>query len=242
MQNNKIYTVEITADGSPSLRYRDAEAVDSEQMHHSGGAASETIYIYGEAIKEAHKKCSPDQLNYLVLGLGLGYIEILISLLSDLGFKRLISFEKDEELIKAFKAWLESPQPAVYDEVYSSLNQKLTSKIEVRINKENFKTTLQSFLYQDRFHLYPALDDAHKVDPHKYHVICYDAFSKKTNEELWTFDFLDSFIQNYCDEFCVFSTYAKTGDLARALKKNGFHILKRKGFSNKRDCTLAIRN
>ena len=86
MQNNKFFSQEITADGSPTLK-------STEKMHHWAGAASETIYIYGDAVSLAQQKLNSAEIQYLVLGLGLGYIEMMIALMTDFKFKKILSFE-----------------------------------------------------------------------------------------------------------------------------------------------------
>lgn len=235
MQNNKSYIEEITNDGSPTLKLKSNEG--SESMHHSGGAASETIYIYGNALAEAQKLYPIDQTRYLVLGLGLGYIEILISLMTDFRFSHITSFEKDLDLIQNFKRWMEYEDQTTHNSVLQSLLQKMN----MNYSQKQFKDNLKRKLNDHKIEFKNALQQRPNLDGKLYHVVCYDAFSKKMDELLWNYEFLDYFIKQYCDEFCVFSSYAKTGTLSRVLKDNSFTLIQRSGFSGKRESTLAVR-
>ncbi len=234
MQNNRIKLVEITKDGSPTLRmdgsFQNPEY--TEPMHYSTGAASETIYIYGEAIVRAQAILNVQLTHYLVVGLGLGYIEILISLLSEGQFKRILSFEKDQELSKDFSHWLNGENFKIYDQVTASLLEQLKLK-EV----PDFKNSLK-----EKLTVTSALTTPDYQSFEKFNVICFDAFSSQMDETLWTDDFLNLFIKNYAAKQCVFASYAKTGALNRALKNNGFNPIQRKGFSSKRESSLSIRN
>ena len=74
------FEIEITGDGSPSLRL--LESVDpakdkGESMHHSGGACAETLLIYGQPIALTLQKV--EKAHFLIVGLGLGYIELTIA-------------------------------------------------------------------------------------------------------------------------------------------------------------------
>jgi tRNA U34 5-methylaminomethyl-2-thiouridine-forming methyltransferase MnmC len=234
MQNNRLKLVEITGDGSPTLRM-DGSSQDplyTEQMHYSTGAASETIYIYGKAIKRAQAAIKSEDLSCLVVGLGLGYIEILVSILTDGQFKKILSFEKDEGLIRDFRNWCNQPDLKLYNQVTDCLLARLEMNISLDLIKESLK---------ERHKISPALETPHNQHGTKFNVICYDAFSSRMDQKLWDFDFLNQFIQAYCADQCVFASYAKTGALNRALKQNGFKLLVRKGFSTKRESTLAVK-
>ena len=234
MQNNRLKLIESTQDGSPTLRMdgNPDNPAYTEQMHYSTGAASETIYVYGEAIKKASALIKPEASQYLVVGLGLGYIEILIDLLTGGDFKQIVSFEKDEGLIENFSNWCNLKKSDVHDHVVNSLIDQL----KINTSTEKIKTQLKN-----KLQIYSALDKAQNVTPNRFNVICYDVFSSKMDSKLWDFHFLDQFIKEHSAPICVFASYSKTGALNRALKQNGFELFLRKGFSTKRECTLAIK-
>lgn len=234
MQNNRLKLVEITKDGSPTIRMDGSlqDPLYTEQMHYSTGAATETIYIYGEAIKRAQDLMSGAKSRYLVVGLGLGYIEILISLLTSGEFKHILSFEKDEDLVRDFSQWCGAVDFKLYDQVTHSLLDQLQMNVPLEAVKASLKNKLT---------LNSALIDPQNISSKKFNVICYDAFSSKMDATLWNADFLEQFVQEYSADQCVLASYSKTGALNRALKKNGFKLIERKGFSTKRECTLAIK-
>lgn len=234
MQNNRLKLIENTKDGSPTLRMdgNPDHPAYTEQMHYSTGAASETVYVYGEAIKKAQSLIKPSDSRYMVVGLGLGYIEILIDLMTSGEFKQIVSFEKDEGLIENFSSWCNSKDFDLYDQVANSLMEKLLLKKSTIEIKTQLKNKLQIF---------PEIEKSHNVTPNQFNVICYDVFSSKMDLTLWEFRFLNQFIQVHSAPICVFASYSKTGALNRALKQNGFKIFDRKGFSTKRECTLAVR-
>ncbi len=113
MKNWSHYSWEkiLTADGSYSLKslVSNSESHESEIMHHRGGAHSETFLVYGrilEPLFAAHK--NP---RFLSLGLGLGYIELLVAQKAfELGREDdfyLVSYESCPELVEYFLSEIE---------------------------------------------------------------------------------------------------------------------------------------
>lgn len=230
------FVIELTADGSPTLRLKNSNQLHPEKMpesmHHSGGAAAETLYIYTEPFKNTLKtlnELKQNQLSIGVVGLGLAYIELSIvqNLTLNPGFKaKLCSFEKEQELVDNFTGWLEGENNSTYDLICEKLfvnksqAQKKIKDLEwEKLGELSFKTSIKK----------------------SFHFVAYDAFSQFTDGPLWTDDFLDFFLTNLCEKNCVFATYACTGNLKRALQRNGFLFIKRPGFRGKRDATLALR-
>lgn len=267
-----LFDIEYTADGSPTLRLkkplnekitqsdktldRAPEFVKkTESMHHSGGAATETFYIYTSPFKRMHelildKKVSfNEHVNIGVVGLGLAYIELsllpcLISqqhLPEALNYK-VLSFEKEDELILNFKKWIASEKNTpLYDEVYAAL-KKIggfdIAKIEI------FKTLMgKSSAIEWDIKGELSLETLHRLISleNRFNFVAFDAFSQSTDIPLWKEEFLEGFFKMACAEDCVFTTYACTGLLKRKLTENNFVVIKRKGFSGKRDATLALR-
>lgn len=230
----KSFVIELTGDGSPTLRLKNINSTHPEKMpesmHHSGGAAAETLYIYQQPFKNtliALANLKKMDLSVGVVGLGLGYIElsILQSLTENASIvASLTSFEKESELVDNFSAWLDGAK----NETYDLICQKLSIEQKSIFLKKNFLT------FQGE------LKATSKIEK-PFHFVAYDAFSQFTDGPMWTDEFLDFFLKDLCANDCVFTTYACTGLLKRALKRNGFLFLKRLGFSGKRDATLALR-
>ncbi len=219
------FITELTLDQSPTLRSLSSTVglIKPESMHHSAGAAAETEYIYGEAIRlglSIQKK-----LNFLVVGLGLGYIEILISSL--VSGQNISSFEIDSDLRKNFLNWINgSIEFEIYNQVCKSL------KLDPDFIRQSFQKN--KLILNEELNLQTTFEQ-------KNHIICFDAFSAKNSGSLWTEEFLDYFILNACAPDCIFTTYACTGLLKRVLVKHGFKLNPRAGFTGKRDSTLAVR-
>lgn len=220
------FTIETTKDGSPTLRLPDS----GESMHHGAGAAGETAYIYRSVIDQV-QDIKPDAKT-CVVGLGLGYIEICWAQHPSTRPGGLTSFEIDEGLKSAFSGWLRgsSEVRAVYDQICAALAipepaiKNLKEKLRL-----NFETNpIQADLRQHSGSV-------------RWNTVCYDAFSSRTNQELWTYDFLDSLIKNNMATDSVLTTYACTGVLKKVTADNGFHFIKRPGFHGKRDSSLALR-
>lgn len=263
------YKLEYTGDGSPTLRVGEGES-----MHHSGGAASESKYIYETALSFFSKK---NRLNFdlsefsefkknkrledffiqyslnshllqaqsdcrvLSMGFGLGYNELIFAnwaLENDIDINKLSldSFELDENLYLAFNEWLElkeKPTETIYDKILSSLFSEITSY-------EPTKQLLKTMLSRKTWRQNKAMTvDSLSIE--KYSVILYDAFSSKTDPDLWSFNFLDKILKFHTQGCCVFSTYACKGELKRVLEANNFIFVKRPGFKGKRDASLAFR-
>lgn len=232
----KSFVIELTADGSPTLRLKNLNESHPgkmpESMHHSGGAAAETLYIYTEPFKNSLKalaEIKQSQLSIGVVGLGLGYIEL--SILQNLCVKpaisaTLTSFEKESELSEAFIAWFGGRDDVTYDLICKKLSIDKKDIVEYSKSK--------SWNILGELSLKTAVSEP-------FNFVAYDAFSQFTDGPLWTDEFLDYFLSYLCAKDCVFTTYACTGNLKRALQRNDFLFIKRPGFSGKRDATLALR-
>lgn len=227
------FEIEVTEDGSPTLRLPN----QGESMHHSGGAAAETNYIYGNVLNMGHQILR-DSCKTCVVGLGLGYIEIswAISLIKNgLSPSESLSFHSFEVvpgLIENFCSWLHSKKAhPVYD--------LIVEKLDPNISNSEVKEVLQNALKAGSSLNGNFTDlSGHRE---KYNVICYDAFSKKTSENLWLADFLEKFFKTYSASDCVVTTYACTGVFRKALQEQNFQFFKRPGFCGKRDSSLAVK-
>ena len=232
----KSFVIELTGDGSPTLRLKNANILFPEKrpesMHHSGGAAAETLYIYAMPFENtllAAGLINKNNLALGIVGLGLGYIELAI--LQNLSVNSAISatitsFEKEAELTQEFKAWASGGENKTYDLICEKLH----------VNKVKALETLKTINWRARGELTPRTEVENQ-----FNFVAYDAFSQFTDGPLWTDEFLDFFLTNLCSQDCVFATYACTGLLKRALIRNNFIFIKRLGFNGKRDATLALR-
>ncbi|HEY8271386.1 MAG TPA: MnmC family methyltransferase [Pseudobdellovibrionaceae bacterium] len=229
------FTVEITGDGSPSLRLPQGES-----MHHSGGAAEETELIYGKVIHQCFQAIGTP--HFISVGLGLGYVELTVArealFTQNLNFT-LESFELVPELKEGFKLWLQGQDlnieiQEVYDQVlkYVLLNSE--------IPPQKLKELLCQKLENQAWVLHGPLNN-HSVFKAKAHCLLFDAFSAKTSPDLWTEEFLVEFFNKATARDAIVSTYASRTALKRALKTAEFLVNVREGFKGKRNSTLAFK-
>ena len=230
-----------TQDGSPSLRFKEGAEAFSESMHNLSGAFGETIYIYGRALDTmVEKGLKPHVLS---LGLGLGYNEILAAACltkhSLTENAQIDSFEIDAQLREFFAAWITNKTiPKEFKEAYDQILERAAAQYDV--SRQSIQGTLQRWLESDQLRLREALSLSSEFD-RRYSCYLFDAFSSKTSPELWTEDFLKTFLTKTSERQAVFSTYACTGALKRSLRELEFELDIREGYSSKRDCTFATR-
>ena len=234
---NYLDQIVLTEDGSPSMAW-DFDGGRRETMHAKEGAVSETNYIYGEALRILQQNNWPPRV--LSMGLGLGYNEFLAAAyfidpaLTD---TRILSFEKDPGLREQFAAWVKNEAcdlGSVYEKILT-LTAALTGCTPLEL-----KLTLARLLAKNQLQLHGELTLDLKLES-GFSAILYDAFSGYSQPELWQQNHIAEFLKKYAAPNCVFTTYACTGQLKRALTAENFKLLPRKGFSFKREATLAIR-
>ena len=233
------FEISFTLDGSPSLRIADSNGY-VEKMHHSDGALSESLYIYGEAMDETLKAGWP--LHVLSLGLGLGYNELITAAKAiqhriSPSEAWLYSFEIEPLLRDSFATWVTNKAGAFTD-LYDLILQSLAAGLQIEAGA--IRNWLRQAHELKRWQIRARFPDE-ASDVKEMTCMLYDAFSNKMSPELWTEELITSQLQTLCAPGCVFSTYAATGALNRALRNTGFVKQDRRGFSGKREATFAIR-
>lgn len=233
------FEVEITGDGSPSLRLCQGQD-KGEAMHHSGGAAEETELIYGRIIHRCFE--SIDRPHFISVGLGLGYVELTVAreaLLKNNSSFSMDSFELVPELRESFKSWLKGER--LSEEVGDVYTQVLKYILkETSLSPEDVKKFLYGKYQSQHWALQGPLD--HKSTfISKAHGVLFDAFSAKTTPELWSEEFLVDFFKKTTAENSLVSTYASRATLKRALKAADFLVETREGFKGKRNSTLGLK-
>lgn len=248
-----------TKDESLTARFYDPLAgTYSEYMHNSNGALSETLYIYGRALEAAKSLNS-----VLSIGLGIAYCEILsfcyAYIVRNQSKLSLTSFEAHPILRQKFKYWIESklkPEDPFFIHYEKTLElcirelstrdlgpelkkeELVSSRIETL--KSEIKSMMLQALESQELELSGSLLSANQILK-SFDVILFDAFSSQSSPDLWTEEFLNELLKRASHSHSVFSTYACTGALKRALKNQGFELHIQAGFKGKRESTLAIR-
>jgi hypothetical protein len=250
-QNQARYLYELvrTEDGSPSVVMGSSSQVP-EMMHHSGGALTESLYIYLAAVRRAVELGFPPHV--ISVGLGIGYNEaITCAYLLSVGRAnemRLFSFEIDPVLREHYVAWLAgadisaSPKlPAAninLAAIFSEVLERVSAHFSLKAH--DVHTALAEAFRSGRFQLHKALEQRPNLEK-QFSCILFDAFSKKATPDLWQENFLAQFLADACAPGCVLATYAATGNLNRALRGAGFSLVPRTGFQGKRESTWAER-
>ncbi len=241
------FEIEITGDGSPSLRLLtsvDPTKDKGESMHHSGGASSETDLIYGAPIRETFQKITKP--HFLIVGLGLGYIELVIAreaLLANLGdssIGKITSYESVPELREYFFKWLHNDT-----DLHVDVQKTYDLVLEHVLKSTNLGTHAVKSVLKKHFVIQNDIRGSLASDvtmESRYHCILYDAFSSKTSPFLWEEEFLNHLLATGSAEESVLSTYACKGTLKRALKNQGFEVIVREGFQGKRNSTMGKKN
>jgi hypothetical protein len=240
------FELETTADSSLTLRLLKpnyADATHGESMHHSGGACAETLLIYGTPLREILQTLP--KARFLVVGLGLGYIEMVIAREALLLGKtsacvdKITSFESVPALRKFFFLWVQGESQLLPQDIYQTYQSVAQSVVQ---GTNLVPQDLQKFL-KDLFPHEEIIQGSLAEDfslTETYHGIMYDAFSSKTTPHLWEENFLVKFLTAAADRsFCLYSTYACRVSLKSALAQVGFEVIVRPGFQGKRNSTLG---
>lgn len=225
-----------TRDGSPTLAFRREDGY-VEKMHHTGGALSESLYIYHHALIQV-LDLGISAPRALSVGLGLAYNEMItVAECRSRGIAdfEILSFESRDWLREIFVAWSEG---SGHHDVTDRVAELVAGHFGLEV--ETLRTAVRTALAEGRLQIrgpFPSELDSGDLA----NLVYYDAYSSKMNPDLWSEALLVDRLGPHLDSTCVLSTYAATGTLNRALAHLGFRRLERAGFEGKRQCTLAIR-
>ncbi len=259
MQANATYTKVVTDDGSPTVRVS-SSTHSHEDMHHSGGALAESLFVYGEIVRAAlNFNLQPKILS---VGLGLGYNEA-IAVAEILTFEqkrfeflekllipkrpehvfpqvKLLSFEIDETIRTCYVNWLLNKTP---DTFWAPLFQEVLILVSKKygMSDGHLKREIAKLYRDEKFKIAGSVLDFQSATNDRFSILLYDAFSTKATPEVWSEDFLKTFLSNTSEQFCFFSSYAALNGLNRALESTGYLIDIHRGFKNKRNATWAYR-
>lgn len=238
------FEIEITKDQSPTLRL--LESLDpakpyGESMHHSGGASTETTHLYGNVAADILAKIQNP--HFMVVGLGLGYIEMNIvraALQQNKTVGLITSYESIPELREFFYLWLHDRRESLLPEVVHIYDDAL---MHVLKDTAISAGELKSFLRKHFVNLSDIHGSLHEdiAFVSRYHGFFYDAFSSKTHPHLWGEEFLNRLLLETSEEQSVLTTYAVKSNMKRALRAQGFIVTERPGFFSKRGSTLGTK-
>ena len=248
----------FSEDGSPTLR----PYPDGQSMHHLGGALAESIFIYDKASEvflNDLKGTKAGQLRFLIVGLGLAYIELLIlkrAVLMKLETSKMYlrSHESQCCLTENISRFLtgsasDGEVMATYSQILHGICQTdlkggMLPLDQQELLAQQIKELGAQLLKNQQWEIFGILDEQSaelKQTSPPFDVIYFDAYSEKASPELWSESLLKGLIQNLCAPTAVFATYACTGRLSRCLNQAGFVSVRSEGFKGKRNSTLMTR-
>jgi tRNA U34 5-methylaminomethyl-2-thiouridine-forming methyltransferase MnmC len=234
----EAFEIFTTADGSPTLAFKRSDGY-VEKMHHTGGALSESVYIYLESLIQATERNWP--LRVASIGLGLAYNEWLtLGEAHRRGLDvKIWSFELSPLLREEFLAFLKNARPeSEMQTVYAQVADQVAARLN--LSPAELKAATLSALNSERLILrgsFPQeIDGLHDIS-----LVYYDAYSRKMDPELWQEEAVTEAFKKILAPQALVATYAATGALNRVLKRLGFSLKPKAGFQGKRESTLAIR-
>src|SRR6476661_3491489 len=119
----------ITGDGSPTLSYRRDDGY-IEKMHHSGGAFTESVYIYHTGLVTGLEAGNP--ANVISVGLGLAYNELIcLAEFTRRGITGTIwSFEAMPVLKEQFTKWTNGEANSEYSNLMDQIAERTEKHFE----------------------------------------------------------------------------------------------------------------
>jgi chorismate dehydratase len=193
----------ITNDGSETLHNKEYD----EHYHSKSGAVEEAVekYVKPCRISDLTKE---GKARVIDIGFGLGY-NAVAAIDANLGEIEIISFEKDENIIKE-AAKLNPPL----------VNFHILRKLE-------YDPKTKSYSYEDKnIYLKIKIGDAVqriKELAGKFDAVFLDPFSPKKNPELWTAEFFKE-IAMRMKPHAILATYSCARIVRDNLKEAGFHV------------------
>lgn len=227
--NNQLnnHNIVQTEDGSVTLWSKKFD----EHCHSLVGAKSETVFNYLEGCNIPAKIQNKELINILEVGFGAGIgLQTTFELMTKQSWPTKLFFcslELDKELIEWSK---QNSCPFLKDGNYHK------------------KDELEYFeIHNDKFHILILLGDARNTLPKAkqldllplFNAVYQDAFSPKTNPELWTTEWFSQ-VKNCCSKDAILSTYSSATITKDSLTEAGWSFEKVKGFGKKRFSLRAI--
>lgn len=219
-------TLKRTADGSYTLFNEEI----GEHYHSAHGAVQESKHVFIEAgLKHAISLNPSTPISLLEIGFGTG-LNFLFSFAHaqenrvNLDYVGIEAFPLSIDLIEE-TGYHEYVSPEVWDKFRLNYPSALQQKQQLSefVSLEIVQQKLQDFQSKNLFD-----------------VLYYDAFSVRHQPEMWTDDMI-AHAGSCLKTGGIFTTYAITGNLKRALKKCGFEIEKLPGAPGKREMLRAVK-
>jgi hypothetical protein len=238
--NNVTYFFYHTKDNSISVSLKSSEE-DTELMHSVDGAFSETVYLYEDIVKYALEQNIQNPV-FLSLGLGLGYVEILVccALLKQNSNQNItvFSYEKKEDLTNFFRCYFMGQDiPKPFFECYEDILSKFATHYD--LPKNSIFDAVKKRLFREEILLKSSFHQETKIEK-PLNGLFFDAFSIKTSPDLWEEELIRKILGS-CAPKASFATYACRSLLKSLLCEYQFTLHKKKGYGGKKQSTFATR-
>lgn len=240
-ENNMTYLFYKTKDDSISVSLK-SDSLSTELMHSVDGAFSETIHLYEDVVKYVFSQNLQQQPTFLSLGLGMGYVEILVCAYvlknhPNQPFK-IFSFEKENDLRTFFKKFIFGEEiPRVFQESYHQIINMFCSYYG--ISYDELKGGIKNRIENNSIELFGEYN-LHIQLEKLINGLFFDAFSFNTSPELWADELIEKILRS-CAPKAAFATYASRSHLKKLLLGHGFTLEKKKGYGGKKESTFAYR-
>ena len=212
----------ITSDGSHTIFVPEL----NEHYHSIHGAVQESLLVY---IKNGLEFCAANPLSIFEVGFGTG-LNALLTAISDHGNKRIIHYTSIEKypvsinVINTLNHWHFAGNNG--KQIFDSIQNAKWGSFE--------KIT-------DHFYLKKTVGDLvkDKIEG-KFNLIYFDAFGPDKQPEIWTRDIFEK-ISEVTVNGGILVTYSAKGAVRRALKDNGFKVIRLPGPPGKHEMIRATK-
>lgn len=210
-----LYRVVTTADNSPTLW---SEFFD-ENCHSTHGAYAETLNNYVETCGIT-EHIGPGPLVILEVGFGLG-MGLKATIENAKGPIHFVSLELDQQLV-----------------LWAKQNLPITGLDWSGLSPTEYGYTLKYHHHRLDILIGDARQTLPKWDGPKFHAIYQDPFSPKKNPMLWSVEWFEQ-LKNKSEENVIMATYSASVMIRKAMLMAGWHPHSLKGFTGKRERTIA---
>lgn len=213
-------TVEITADGSPTISIPDMKVT----YHSKHGAVQESLHVFINAgFNVVLEKFAKEEISIFEMGLGTG-LNALLTMQAAQQQRRKVYYYAVEK----FPLTKEEYKQMDYGEK-TGLMKLHEAEWEANVAHTNF------------FTLHKSQTGLAEANPErKFHLIYFDAFAPSAQPELWTKEIFELMLSILVDEG-VLVTYCSKGDVRRAMLAAGFLVEKLQGPPGKREMLRAVK-
>jgi tRNA U34 5-methylaminomethyl-2-thiouridine-forming methyltransferase MnmC len=216
--------LKITADGSKTIHVPEMD----EQYHSGHGALQEALHVFIE--QGIRLSDQPEELNIFEMGFGTG-LNAFLSLTEAESTQRKINYVG----IEAYPIDNELVSQLEYEKLVNSNYETLF--FQIHDSPWETPNQLTSFFSLQKVH---AKIEQYSAITESFHVVFYDAFGPRAQEDMWHIDLLSKMYQ-LLKKDGVLVTYCAKGQVKRDLKKVGFEVVTLPGPPGKREMIKAIK-